>query len=91
MHLRVCITLTTLFAVAPAPAYKGTQKSKKSGDLPSVVLKLPKTRDKNSESWCGKVTMIIDLQTLQKKPHHYRHHPNPGFCLNICRRKVQAP
>ena len=47
VHLRVCITLTTLFAVAPAPAYKGTQKSKKSGDLPSVVLKLPKTRDKN--------------------------------------------
>ena len=35
--------------------------------------------------------MIIDLQTLQKKPHHCRHHPNPGFCLIICRRKVQAP
>ena len=52
VHLRVCITLTRLFAVAELLHIKGPRKIKKCGPS-SVALKLPKTRDKNSRARAG--------------------------------------
>ena len=52
VHLRVCITLTRLFAVAELLHIEEPRKVKKWGPS-SVVLKLPKSRDKNSRARAG--------------------------------------